>query len=109
MLPSGTRTEGLSVKYPELKEFKNRTIVLLDSAGLETPVLKDEKDVKKEDDDEDNEETEDNENEKKEKIQNLLNDNENEKDLDGNDAHGIDDNADGLFVGQLGRRLEQLE
>ena len=42
-LPSGTsiRTEGLSVKYPKLEEFKNRRIALLDSAGLETPVLKD--------------------------------------------------------------------
>ena len=41
-LPSGTsiKTEGLSIKYPELKQFKNRKIVLLDSAGLETPVLK---------------------------------------------------------------------
>ena len=43
-LPSGTsiRTEGLSVKYPQLEGFENRRIVLLDSAGLETPVLKDE-------------------------------------------------------------------
>ena len=43
-LPSGTsiRTEGLSIKYPELNEkYKNRKIVLLDSAGLETPVLSD--------------------------------------------------------------------
>ena len=43
-LPSGTsiRTEGLSVKYPEIeKGFKNRRIALLDSAGLETPVLRD--------------------------------------------------------------------
>ncbi len=45
-LPSGTsiRTEGLSVKYLEFdknkEEYKNRKIVLLDSAGLETPVLK---------------------------------------------------------------------
>ena len=42
-LPSGTsiRTEGLSIKYPELDGvFKNRKIALLDSAGLETPVLK---------------------------------------------------------------------
>ena len=41
-LPSGTsiRTEGLSIKYPVLDHFKNRRIVLLDSAGLETPVLK---------------------------------------------------------------------
>ena len=41
-LPSGTsiRTEGLSIKYPDLDEFKDRKIALLDSAGLETPVLK---------------------------------------------------------------------
>ena len=41
-LPVGTsvRTEGLSIKYPELKEYENRKIVLLDSCGLETPVLK---------------------------------------------------------------------
>jgi len=40
-LPSGVsiKTAGLSIKYPELKEFKNRKIALLDSAGLETPVL----------------------------------------------------------------------
>ena len=41
-LPSGTsiRTEGLSVKYPDnLEKYANRKIVLLDSAGLETPVL----------------------------------------------------------------------
>jgi len=40
-LPSGAdiRTEGLSIKYPEIKEYKNRKLVLLDSAGLETPVL----------------------------------------------------------------------
>jgi uncharacterized protein YerC len=41
-LPFGTsiRTEGLSIKYPEIEENKNRKIVLLDSAGFETPVLK---------------------------------------------------------------------
>ena len=41
-LPSRTsiKTEGLSIKYPELEKFKDRKIVLLDSAGLETPVLK---------------------------------------------------------------------
>ena len=41
-LPSGTsiRTEGLSVKYPDLDLFVDRKIALLDSAGLETPVLK---------------------------------------------------------------------
>ena len=54
-LPVGTniRTEGLSIKYPEnLDKYENRRIVLLDSAGLETPVLndngEDEKDVFKE-------------------------------------------------------------
>ncbi len=43
-LPSGTsiRTEGLSIKYPDLGLFKDRKIALLDSAGLENPVLKDE-------------------------------------------------------------------
>ena len=45
-LPSGTsiRTEGLSIKYPELEEYVGRKIALLDSAGLETPVLKNEDD-----------------------------------------------------------------
>ena len=40
-LPSRTsiKTEGLSIKYPDLSEYKNRRIILLDSAGLETPVL----------------------------------------------------------------------
>jgi len=42
-LPNGTsiRTEGLSIKYPDLTKNKNGKIVLLDSAGLETPVLND--------------------------------------------------------------------
>ena len=42
-LPTGTsiRTEGLSIKYPELEGYTDRKIVLLDSVGLETPVLKD--------------------------------------------------------------------
>ena len=42
-LPSGVSisTEGLSIKYPELEEYKNRKIALLDSAGLETPVITD--------------------------------------------------------------------
>ena len=40
-LPTGTsiRTEGLSIKYPDLDIYKNRNIILLDSAGLETPLL----------------------------------------------------------------------
>ena len=43
-LPAGTsiKTEGLSIKYPDLEIYKNRRITLLDSAGLETPVLKEE-------------------------------------------------------------------
>ena len=47
--PSGTsiRTEGLSIKYPELERFKDRNIALLDSAGLETPVLREKDDNKK--------------------------------------------------------------
>ena len=40
--PSGIKTEGLSIKYPDLTGgFNNRKIALLDSAGLETPVLVD--------------------------------------------------------------------
>ena len=40
-LPNGTniRTEGLSIKYPELAKYKNRKIILLDSEGLESPFL----------------------------------------------------------------------
>jgi len=33
-------TQGLSVKYPKLKEDLGRQIIFLDSAGLETPVLR---------------------------------------------------------------------
>ena len=49
-LPSGysIRTEGLSIKYPEIQEYKDRKIVLLDSAGLETPVLKNENQIEEE-------------------------------------------------------------
>ena len=41
MLPSGLgiKTEGLSIKYAELKEYRNRPIVFLDSAGIEKPLL----------------------------------------------------------------------
>ena len=46
-LPS-IRTEGLSIKYHEINDLhRNGNIVLLDSAGLEAPVLKEE-DEKKE-------------------------------------------------------------
>ena len=43
MLPSGTSisTKGISVKYPELKDNNKRKYILLDSAGLETPIKKD--------------------------------------------------------------------
>ena len=47
-LPSSIRTEGLSIKYPELELFKDRRIALLDSAGLETPVLRDDNSEKNE-------------------------------------------------------------
>ena len=58
-LPSGARirTEGLSIKYPKLKEYKERKIVLIDSAGLDAPVLNEE-DEKKEDINQKNEEKE---------------------------------------------------
>ena len=40
-IPTGftIKTEGLSIKYPEIKVQPNLKVVLLDSAGLETPVL----------------------------------------------------------------------
>ena len=43
-LPFGTsiKTEGLSIKYLDLIEYKNRKIALLDSAGFETPVIRNE-------------------------------------------------------------------
>ena len=72
-LPSGTsvRTEGLSIKYPELSEYKNRKIALLDSCGLETPVLfKDSfnvQDIKEEKKEENNKENKKEDNHKKEK------------------------------------------
>ena len=72
-LPSGTsiRTEGLSIKYPELELYTNRKIALLDSAGLETPVLKEEgkKKSEKNENTDGNEEKENgkNENEKNQK------------------------------------------
>ena len=33
------KTNGLSIKYPELKLYPNLKIIFLDSTGLETPVL----------------------------------------------------------------------
>ena len=42
-LPSGMsiKTQGLSIKFPELEKYPYKKIALLDSAGLETPVLLD--------------------------------------------------------------------
>jgi hypothetical protein len=42
ILLSGTsiNTKGISVKYPQLENNENRKYILLDSAGLETPILK---------------------------------------------------------------------
>ena len=37
------KTKGLSIKYPVLDKYENRNIILLDSAGQETPVLNIEK------------------------------------------------------------------
>ena len=50
-LPAGTsiRTEGLSIKYPELEKYKNRKMVLLDSEGLESPLLLEKDKLNKED------------------------------------------------------------
>ena len=47
MLPSGLiiKTEGLSIKYAELMGYRNRPIVLLDSAGIETPLLESERNI----------------------------------------------------------------
>ena len=46
-LPTGysIKTEGLSIKYPELEKYPNLKLVLLDSAGRETPVLNNKKDL----------------------------------------------------------------
>ena len=40
-LPIGEsiKTKGLSIKFPQIENYSNRTITLLDSAGQETPVL----------------------------------------------------------------------
>ena len=47
-LPSGTsiNTKGISVKYPKLEEESNKKFILLDSAGLESPILKKDNDEK---------------------------------------------------------------
>ena len=49
-LPSSTtiRTEGLSLKYPDLAKEKNKNIILLDSAGTETPLIMSDEELKDE-------------------------------------------------------------
>ena len=49
-LPSSTtiRTEGLSLKYPDLAKEKNKNIILLDSQGTETPLIMSEEELKDE-------------------------------------------------------------
>ena len=41
VLPTGLsiKTEGLSIKYPDLERFKNRKLILLESEVLEIPIL----------------------------------------------------------------------
>ena len=45
-LPHGIRTEGLSIKYPDLSSNKDRNIILLDLCGFETPILTEENEKK---------------------------------------------------------------
>ena len=47
-LPFGTslKTQGLSIKFPDIKKFANKKLALLDSAGLETPVLLEKEKIK---------------------------------------------------------------
>ena len=111
------QTEGLSIKYPDTKEFKNRHLILLDSAGLETPVLKnfnkengeinDEIIEKQENDyslfdknenkNENNENSENNDNEQKQEENNINNDikkekNESSKKVEEEEDIDLDDN-----------------
>ena len=55
VLPTGTSisTKGLSIKYPDLEDGQDyRKYILLDSAGLENPILIDEKENEEENDQE---------------------------------------------------------
>lgn len=65
-LPTGVsiKTEGLSIKYPIIEDYPNLNIVLLDSVGLEAPVLKYQENKEK------NEEVQQNENKDEEKREN---------------------------------------
>ena len=72
-LISGTNihTEGLSIKYPDRKIMKDKNIILLDSAGFESPVLKNNDDAQEVEDEKIKEEEEEkkNEDEKDNKIE----------------------------------------
>ena len=59
-LISGTsiQTEGLSIKYPERKIIRDKNIILLDSAGFESPVLKNNDDAQEVEDEKIKEEEE---------------------------------------------------
>ena len=135
-LPSGTsiRTEGLSIKYPDTKLYQKRNIALLDSAGLETPVLKDimkeeiekiKEKEKKEDNNKDNKDQKDNEEKeeiKEEKVENEMNqeeqiiddkkmeeknqikDNENEKENDKGD-NNFNNNKSEMFKEKAREKL----
>ena len=76
-------TEGLSVRYPELKGHKGRHLILLDSAGLETPVLKSDNNEKEKI----NENSDQNEIKLKKEKQYDNSHNENIKDKEGNLIH----------------------
>ena len=52
-------TQGLSVKYPEIKENQERKIIFLDTAGLENPILR-RNDIDIENNNEEEEDKEDN-------------------------------------------------
>ena len=53
-LPVGIKTEGISIKYPEMEKDKPAEYILIDSAGFENPFLETNEfnkdiDIKKED------------------------------------------------------------
>ena len=80
-LPTGTsiNTEGLSVKYPELKGYEGRQIIFLDSAGLEMPVLrKNNKEKDKIPVNDENQRPNENKNDDEQKNDEKSNDNKNE-------------------------------
>ena len=72
--PSGVsiNTKGLSIKYPELSEgHEKRKYILLDSAGLETPILNDKHEEEEEENNEDEKNNDEND-EFKKKARDIL-------------------------------------